>query len=470
MTVAVSPVDLFGSGEGDGPVIAPESLGSAGFREAHGVRYAYVTGSMYKAVASEEMILRMGRAGLLGYFGVGGLRTDRAVAAFDRFRRELGDDGPYGVNLLASMTKPAREEEQVELLLRHGIRRVEASAFMKPTPSLVRYRLSGARRAPDGSPHVPHRILAKISHPEVAGTFLAPAPRHLVDDLLARGLLTPGEAALAPQVPMADDLCAEADSGGHTDQRPLVILLPDVVRQRTLAARDFPAAARVRVGAAGGLGAPESVAAAFVLGADFVLTGSVNQCTVECGTSERVKDMLQTAGAQDMAIVPAGDKLETGARAQVLKRGLFYPARANKLYELYLRHDSLDDLDPQTADMLQRRYFRRSFDAVWQETRAYYAEANPASLELAERDPKHKMLLVFKAYFIQSIRAAMSGSEQDRTDYQINCGPSMGALNSHLRGTPWEDWRRRHVDDLAEILMRGAARVLTERMRGLTSD
>ena len=50
-----------------------------------------------------------------------------------------------------------------------------------------------------------------------------------------------------------------------------------------------------RLGAAGGLGVPEAVAAAFVLGADFVLTGSINQCTAECGTSERVKDMLQQA-------------------------------------------------------------------------------------------------------------------------------------------------------------------------------
>ncbi|MFJ6485023.1 PfaD family polyunsaturated fatty acid/polyketide biosynthesis protein [Streptomyces sp. NPDC091682] len=450
-----------------GAQIAPENLGSAQFRADHGVRYAYAAGSMYKAVASEDMVLRMGRAGLLSFFGTGGLRPDRVIAAIERFERELGD-GPYGFNLLAGGDNPAKEQEQVELFLRYGVRRVEAASFVRPTPPLVRYRLSGLRLAPDGSVVVPHRVMAKVSRPEVARSFLAPAPPETVGELLAQGLITSEEAALAARVPMADDLVAEADSGGHTDQRPLVILLPDTVRQRDLAAREFPAAARVRVGAAGGLGSPEAVAAAFVLGADFVLTGSINQCTVECGTSERVKDMLQEAEVHDMAIVPAGDMLESGARAQVLRRGLFYPARANKLYELYRRHSSLDDLDPATADQLQRRYFRRSFEEVWQETRAHYARVDPDSLARAEHDPKHRMLLVFKAYFVQSIRLAMSGSQDHQVDYQINCGPAMGALNGLLRGTPRESWRERHVDELAELLMGGAARLLSDRLRAMT--
>lgn len=465
MTVAVASVE---QSRGELPAIAPEALGSAKFLGDHQVRYAYVAGSMYKAVASEDMVVRMGRAGLLSYFGTGGLRPDQVAAAISRFERDIGG-GPYGLNLLASLENPAKEEEQVDLLLRHRVRRVEAASFLRPTPSLVRYRLSGLSTARDGSVHVPNRVMAKVSRPEVADCFLRPAPRALVDALATGGLITAEEAALADRVPLADDLVAEADSGGHTDQRQLVILLPDTIRQRDRVARDFPAAARIRVGAAGGIGVPEAVAAAFVLGADFVLTGSINQCTAECGTSERVKDMLQEAEAHDMAIVPAGDMLETGARAQVLRRGLFYPARANKLYELYRRHDSLEDLDRRTADQLQRRYFRRSFEEVWEETRDYYQRANPGALALAERDPKHKMLLVFKAYFVQSIRLAMSGSEEHQVDYQINCGPALGAFNSLVRGTHRENWRNRHVDDLGEMLMRGAADILTERLRAMTA-
>src|ERR1700733_10975230 len=107
------------------------------------------------------------------------------------------------------------------------------------------------------------------------------------------------------------------------------------------------------VGAAGGIGTPEAIAAAFVLGADFVLTGSVNQCTVEAGTSEAVKDMLQVANVQDTAYAPAGDMFEIGAKVQVFKKGTFFPTRANKLRELYLRYNSIEEIDKKTQKTIQ---------------------------------------------------------------------------------------------------------------------
>ncbi|WP_018722428.1 PfaD family polyunsaturated fatty acid/polyketide biosynthesis protein [Salinispora fenicalii] len=438
-------------------------LGSADFRHAHQVRYAYVAGSMYKAVASEDMVIRMARAGMLAYFGAGGLSPERIAAAVRRIRQEA-PDRPFGLNLLASNENPVGEMATVDALLQQGVQRVEAASFIRPTPALVRYRVAGIHRDRGGRVVVPHHVMAKVSRPEVTEAFLAPPPQDVLRRLVTDGHLTAEEAALGAQIPMVDDLCAEADSGGHTDQRPLVTLLPDTLRMRAEATRRNPAVGRIRVGAAGGLGSPAAVAAAFVMGADFVLTGSVNQCTVEAGTSEPVKDMLQHASVHDMTIVPAGDMLETGTRAQVLRRGLFYPARANKLYELYQRYGSLDEIDPHTAEQVQRKYYRRSFDEVWDETAAYHARSNPAALERARTDPKFKMLLVFKAYFVRSIRLAMSGSDESRVDYQINCGPAMGALNGLLRGTGREDWRNRHVDDIAEFLMSGAAQLLTERV------
>jgi trans-AT polyketide synthase, acyltransferase and oxidoreductase domains len=57
----------------------------------------------------------------------------------------------------------------------------------------------------------------------------------------------------------------------------------------------------ILAGAAAGIGTPEAAAAAFIIGADFALTGSIHQCTVEAGTSCAVKDMLQEARVHDMA-------------------------------------------------------------------------------------------------------------------------------------------------------------------------
>ncbi|MCB8818826.1 beta/alpha barrel domain-containing protein [Desulfosporosinus shakirovi] len=64
---------------------------------------------------------------------------------------------------------------------------------------------------------------------------------------------------------------------------------------------------KIRVGAAGGIGTPEVAAAAFILGADYILTGSINQCTVESRTSKAVKELLQQINIQDTEYAPAGD-------------------------------------------------------------------------------------------------------------------------------------------------------------------
>lgn len=446
-----------------GPVTGPgpraEDLGSPAFRADHGVAYAYASGSMYKAVASVELVVRMGRAGLLGYFGAGGLSDDQLVASVRRIRAQLGDRRAFGVNLLAS--RPEREARVVDLLLACGVGRIEAASFVKVTPALVRYRLTGAHRTPSGTVHTPHRVLAKVSRQEVARAFLSAPPAPIVRDLATAGHITPEEAALAAAVTMCDDLCAEADSGGHTDQRPLTALLPAMLALRGHTAATHAPAERVRVGAAGGIGTPEAAAAAYVMGADFVLTGSINQCTAEAGTSDAAKDLLQRAQVQDTALVPAGDMFETGAKAQVLRRGLFFPARANKLYGLWLRHASLDELDPQTADHVQHRILGRSFDEVWREVEERYATTRPAVIERARQDPKRRMALIFTWYFAKATRVAMEGDAGHRVDFQIPCGPALGALNERLRGTPCEHWRDRHPDDLAHLIMIGAADLLS---------
>ncbi|MGW7282864.1 PfaD family polyunsaturated fatty acid/polyketide biosynthesis protein [Streptomyces sp. NPDC054844] len=438
--------------------LRPEDLGSADFRADHGVAFAYASGSMYKAIASVELVVRMGRAGLLGYLGAGGLTEDELDASLRRIRAELGD-GPFGVNLLAA--RPDREERTVDTFLRHGVRRIEAASFVQISPALVRYRLTGAHRRSDGAVQTPNRVMAKVSRQEVAEAFLAAPPATIVRDLVAAGRITPEEARLAASVAMCDDLCAEADSGGHTDQRPLTALLPAVLTLRDRVSLSHPAAGRVRIGAAGGIGTPEAAAAAFVMGADFVLTGSINQCTVEAGTSDTAKDLLQRAQVQDTALVPAGDMFEVGTKAQVLRRGLFFPARANKLYELWLRHESLDDLDPDTADHVQRRILGRTFEEVWQEVKDRYASTRPAVIERAEEDPKRRMALIFTWYFAKATRVALEGDADSRVDFQIPCGPALGALNERLRGTPREDWRARHPDDLARLIMTGAAELLS---------
>ncbi len=448
--------------------IEAASLGSAEFRAAYGLKYAYLAGAMYKGIASKEMVVALGRAGLMGYFGAGGLRPAEIEAALRFIQAELADGQPYGMNLLCNAERPEAEEQVVDMYLRHGVTRVEAAAYVQMTPALVRFRLKGVTRDAQGHVRAPRRVLAKVSRPEVAAAFLQPPPEALVARLVAAGTLCAEEAELAAGLPMADELCVEADSGGHTDGGVAYALMPAMSRLRDdLCARHgYPR--RVAVGAAGGIGTPQAAAAAFVLGADFVLTGSVNQCTVEAGTSDDVKELLAQINVQDTAYAPAGDMFEVGARVQVLKRGLFFPARANRLYELYQRHDSLDDLDPGLQRQIQEKYFGRSFAEVWAETEAYYRQNDPRKLAEIARSPKQKMAAVFKWYFVHSSRLALRGEAQRRVDYQVHCGPALGAFNQWVKGTPLENWRNRRVVDVAELIMQEAARWLNQRCADFT--
>ncbi|UUZ86379.1 hypothetical protein LJK88_25075 [Paenibacillus sp. P26] len=73
------------------------------------------------------------------------------------------------------------------------------------------------------------------------------------------------------------------------------------------------------------------------------------------------------------------------------------------------------------------------------------------------------MALIFKWYFAYSTRLALSGNEESKVDYQIQCGPALGAFNQWVKGTDLESWRNRHVDEIAEKLMTETARLLNER-------
>jgi trans-AT polyketide synthase/acyltransferase/oxidoreductase domain-containing protein len=451
----------------DGPKITAESLGNAAFKREYGLRYAYVAGAMYKAIASVELVTRLAKKGLIGYFGTGGMRIGEMEEGLRAIRSALPNGEPFGVNLLCNLAQPPVEVMTVDLLLKHGIRNIEAAAFINITPGLAKFRLKGIRRNEQGEIEAPNRVMAKISRPEVAEAFMSPVPPQLVEKLLQSGQITREEAELSSQIPVAWDVCVEADSGGHTDQGVALALMPAMFRLRDDMMARYRYSRKIRVGAAGGIGTPHAAAAAFIMGADFILTGSINQCTVEAGTSDAVKDMLQEINVQDTAMAPAGDMFEIGARVQVLKKGLFFPARANKLYELYTRHGSIEEIDENTRRQIQEKYFKRRFEEVWEETKTYYLGKRPEEIERAERNPKQKMALIFRWYFVHTSRLALEGSKEQRVDYQVHTGPALGAFNQWVKGTQLENWRNRHVDDLAERVMNGAAELLNERFQAM---
>jgi trans-AT polyketide synthase, acyltransferase and oxidoreductase domains len=452
------------------PACRLEDLGDASFLADHRLRYAYAAGAMANGIGSVEIVEAMSRAGMIGFFGAAGLPLARVEAAIERLSRSLGD-APHGYNLIHSPNEPDHENAVVDLYLRRGVRLVEASAYLDLTLPLIRYRTHGIhggrlaeRLAGDSrsdSPTLgvitPNRIIAKVSRVEVALKFFAPPPERMLQELVRTGGLTPEQARLAARIPVAQDLTAEADSGGHTDNRPLVTLLPTMLALRDRMQAQYRYDVPLRVGAAGGIATPASVAAAFVMGAAYVLTGSVNQACVESGSSDAVREMLAQAEQADVIMAPAADMFEMGVKLQVLKRGTMFAMRAAKLYELYRTYARLEDLSITERTALEKTLFRAPLEEIWAQTRVYFLERDPRQVERAEREPKHRMALVFRWYLGQSSRWANAGEPTRKLDYQVWCGPAMGAFNEWTKGSFLEQARNRRVVTVARNLLHGAA-------------
>jgi trans-AT polyketide synthase, acyltransferase and oxidoreductase domains len=438
------------------PPLHPSGLGDGVFKAALGLRYAYVAGEMANGITSVRMVAEAGRAGMVGFFGAGGLLPQEVEEAVDRLQAEAPRI-PFGVNLIHSPGNPELEMSLAELFLRRQVRLVSASAYVEPNLPLVYFRAKGAVRDLAGRVVCPNRIIAKVSRTEVARKFLAPPAEKLLARLVALGRISAEEAALAASLPLATELTAEADSGGHTDNRPAITLLPTMLALRDELSAVHGYERPPSIGLAGGIATPESAAAAFALGAAYVLTGSINQCCVEAGTSEAVCCMLAEAGPADVAMAPAADMFELGVKVQVLKRGTMFPYRAAKLYELYSTYAAYEEIPARQRETLERDFFRCSFDQEWEQTERFFTQRDPKQVERARKDPKHKMALVFRSYLGRSSTWAIHGEPTRKIDYQIWCGPAMGAFNQWVKGSFLEPPQSRRTVVVAMNLLFGAA-------------
>lgn len=451
------------------PPLSIKQLGDPNFLSFHNVKYAYTTGAMAGGIASEEMVIALGKAKILGSFGAGGLTPERLEAAIKRIQQAL-PNGPYAFNLIHSPNDPEIERKAVDLYLKHGVRTVEASAFLDLTPNIVYYRAAGLSVNSASEIEIKNKVIAKISRREVASKFMQPAPIKILKQLLEQGLITESQATLAAKIPIADDITAEADSGGHTDNRPLVCLLPSIIALRDEIQAKYNYEKPIRVGVAGGIATPQSALAAFMMGAAYVVTGSINQSCIEAGTSPHTKKLLAQAGMADVMMAPAADMFEMGVKLQVLKRGTMFPMRAQKLYEIYRNYNSIEDIPTAEREKLEKQVFRQTIDEAWEATIDYLSQKNPQKLQKANSNPKMKMALIFRRYLGLSSRWSNSGEKGREVDYQIWCGPAMGSFNDWVRNSYLAEPNNRRVVDVANHIMRGTAylyRIQSLKIQGL---
>ena len=117
----------------------------------------------------------------------------------------------------------------------------------------------------------------------------------------------------------------------------------------------------------------------------------------------------------------------------------------------------LEAIPPAVRKELEEKVFGATFDQVWAETESFWKVREPREADRALSDPKHRMALVFRWYLGKSSRWAIAGDGARRADYQIWCGPAMGAFNTWVKGSFLEEPAQRSAVQIALNLLEGAA-------------
>jgi trans-AT polyketide synthase, acyltransferase and oxidoreductase domains len=123
---------------------------------------------------------------------------------------------------------------------------------------------------------------------------------------------------------------------------------------------------------------------------------------------------------------------------------------------IYTNYDSVDELPVEAVHFLEKQIFRESLDAIWENTQLFFQKRDPRQIELAQKNPKYKLALLFRSYLGRSSRWAISGDETRCMDYQLWCGPAMGSFNHWVKDSYLSQLAYRNVKQIAYNLLEGA--------------
>lgn len=411
-------------------------LGDPRVTQAYRLRLPYLADALPYGISGPVMLRRLADAGLFGFLGTRGVPL-AAVAADIRELTAPGLYGRWGIELPAERLDPPRARALACLAADAGVRHAVTAGWSGVSAELVHWRFAHGSAG--------RRLLVRITGHQQAQAFLRPAPAGLIAELLRSGRLTPGEAAAAARLPVATDLCVQPEPGSTA----MAGLLPAVLR----AAREAGAAgeAEVLVGA-GGIATPEEAATAMLLGAGFLVTAAINQCTPQARTCEAVKDLLATVRQEDTVLAPSAELFLLGGQEHMVRKATLFPARAAHLYGLHLARVPLRQLPAATRQLIERDYLGEPI-------------GHAVGKENKENEPR--MADVLARYFDTGTSAALEGRGEQRLNWHIPCDPELGAFNLAASRLGLVSWRTRDVEVIAERLTVAGAELLGQRLRDM---
>ncbi len=203
---------------------------------------------------------------------------------------------------------------------------------------------------------------------------------------------------------MADDVTAEADSGGHNRQSAGDRTPADDAAPWGPDGRSTAMTGPLWIARGGGSSFPWVAAGASAMEAAYLVTGSVNQACVEAGTSTPSarcsprRDRRTLRWPQPPTCSRWGSRC-AGPEAwhDVRRCG---PASSSSIYSPC--YDAIERIPAAERAMLEKELLRASGDDLGPDAEHFQRPATRRQIERALRDPKHKMALIFRWYLGQS--------------------------------------------------------------------
>jgi NAD(P)H-dependent flavin oxidoreductase YrpB (nitropropane dioxygenase family) len=268
-----------------------------------------------------NVVAEASKSGAFGVFGAVGFMPDAFAKELDALDRE-SDGKAYGIDVVL----PAKSEFSTETDATALLRRLRAKVPPESV-NFVKKLLAehGVPETPPGEQHEGEMLLRStaatarrhidigLSHEQVrlVVSALGPLPPDVVEQVHGAGRLIGGMSGDAAHARKhaeggADLVIAQgAEGGGHASAVGSIVLWPEVIE----AVHPLP------VLAAGGVGSGAQMAAALVLGAQGVWTGSIWLTTVESDLTDPQKEALIEARSRDTVL----SKSVTGKSVRMLR-------------------------------------------------------------------------------------------------------------------------------------------------------
>jgi NAD(P)H-dependent flavin oxidoreductase YrpB (nitropropane dioxygenase family) len=267
-----------------------------------------------------DVVAAVSRAGGFGVFGVVGITPEQMAMDLNWIDEQLGDKH-YGVDVVIPQNDAGADEEDPEKLRDKLLSEIPPQYFDFANRIL---REHGVPELPEGEFHngmvvrststtARLHIAEALRHPKVSviANALGAPPKDVLDEIHQAGRLVIGlcgsvQHAVRHAASGVDIIVAQGrEGGGHTGYISSLVLWPQVIE----------AVAPIPVIAAGGIGNGGQVAAALVLGAEGVWTGTLWLGTEESELTEVQRRALLAADSRDAII----SRSLTGKRNRLLR-------------------------------------------------------------------------------------------------------------------------------------------------------